>query len=52
VHFAGVTAHPNQLWVTQPARQMIWKLEAETNGLRVLISDNDSKFTRTLDAHL
>jgi hypothetical protein len=26
VHFAGVTAHPNQSWVTQQARQLIWKL--------------------------
>jgi transposase InsO family protein len=50
VHLAGVTAHPNQIWVTQQARQLIWKLEAETTGLRVLIHDNDSKFTSTFDA--
>ena len=50
VHFAGVTAQPNQLWVTQQARQMIWKLEAETTGLRVLIHDNDRKFISTFDA--
>ena len=50
VHLAGVTAHPNQLWVTQQARQMIWKLEAETSGLKILLHDNDRKFTKTFDA--
>jgi hypothetical protein len=49
VHFAGVTPHPNQLWVTQQARQMIWKLEAETSVLRILLHDNDCKFTKTFD---
>jgi hypothetical protein len=50
VHLAGVTAHPNQHWVTQQARQMIWKLEAEVTGLHVLIHDNDRKFTASFDA--
>jgi len=49
VHFAGVTAHPNQHWVTQQARQMVWKLEASATELRVLIHDNDRKFTSAFD---
>ena len=50
VHLAGVTANPNQHWVTQQARQLIWKLEAEATGLHVLIHDNDRKFTTSFDA--
>jgi hypothetical protein len=50
VHLAGVTAHPNQHWVTQQARQLIWKLETEATGLHVLIHDNDRKFTTAFDA--
>ncbi len=50
VHFAGVTAHPNQHWVTQQGRQLIWKLEAETTGVSFLIHDNDRKFTASFDA--
>ncbi len=29
---------------------MLWKLEAEATGLRVLIHDNDRKFTKIFDA--
>ena len=49
-HLAGVKAHPNQKWVTQPARQLIWKLDAETSGLKILLHNNDCKFTKTFDA--
>jgi putative transposase len=27
VHFAGCTAHPDNAWITQQARQMMWELE-------------------------
>ena len=27
VHLAGCTAHPNQQWVTQQARQLVWELD-------------------------
>jgi hypothetical protein len=50
VHLAGVTAHPNQHWVTQQARQLIWNLETEAAELQVLIHDNDRKFTASFDA--
>ncbi len=36
VHLAGITAHPDQIWVTQQARQLIWELEPDATGLRVL----------------
>jgi transposase InsO family protein len=50
VHFAGVTAHPNQIWVTQQARQLIWKLADQPTSFRCLIHDNDRKFTKAFDA--
>ena len=50
IHFAGCTAHPNQHWVTQQARQLVWELEERDPGIRFLIHDNDVKFTTSFDA--
>jgi hypothetical protein len=49
VHLAGITANPNSAWVTQQARQFVWKLEEEDAHLRFLIHDRDSKFTDVFD---
>lgn len=49
VHFAGCTAHPNNAWVTQQARQVMWALEDREPGIRFLIRDNDQKFSRAFD---
>jgi putative transposase len=49
VHLAGVTANPNQLWVTQQARQLVWQLDDRESPLRFLIHDNDGKFTAAFD---
>ena len=49
VHFAGVTTNPNQLWVTQQARQLMWKLHEQDASLRFLIHDNDTKFSKSFD---
>jgi len=49
VHFAGITDHPNDIWVTQQARQLIWKLDGRKSLLRFLIHDKDRKFTRRFD---
>jgi putative transposase len=49
VHFAGCTAHPNDAWVTQQARQVMWELAAREPGIRFLIRDNDQKFTQAFD---
>jgi hypothetical protein len=50
VHFSGITAHPNEIWVTQQARQLVWKLDARESPLHFLIHDNDRKFTSAFDA--
>ena len=49
IHFAGCTAHPNKLWVTQQARQLIWKLDEQESKTRFLIHDRDTKFSRSFD---
>jgi transposase InsO family protein len=50
VHLAGCTAHPDQHWVTQQARQVAWTLADRSEPVRVLIRDRDQKFTRSFDA--
>ena len=50
VHFAGCTANPNSLWVTQQARQATWMLPERADAVRFLIRDRDSKFTNGFDA--
>jgi len=49
VHFAGITSNPNQVWITQQARQLIWKLREQDASLRFLIHDNDTKFSKSFD---
>lgn len=49
VHFAGCTAHPNNAWVTQQARQVMWALEDREPSIRFLIRDKDKKFTEAFD---
>lgn len=49
VHFAGCTAHPDNAWITQQARQMIWELEERDPAIRFLIRDNDKKFSHAFD---
>ncbi len=49
VHFAGCTAHPDNAWVTQQARQVLWELEDRELPMRFLIHDNDTSFTQAFD---
>jgi putative transposase len=49
IHFAGCTAHPNTRWVTQQARQMLWRLEEAGTSIRYLIHDRDKKFPQAFD---
>ncbi len=50
VHFAGITTNPDQTWVTQQARQLVWELTDREKPLRFLIHDNDSSFCQAFDA--
>ena len=49
VYLAGVTSHPNGLWVAQQARQFVWQLEERDGEFRHLIHDRDSKYTNGFD---
>ena len=50
VCFAGVTSNPDSMWVTQQARQIVWRLKDNESSMRFLIRDNDSKFSESFDA--
>jgi len=50
VYLAGCTAHPDEEWVTQQARQVAWTLAERAEPVRFLIRDHDSKFTSGFDA--
>ena len=50
IHFAGVTSNPNQTWITQAARQLVWDLHDRGRGLQFLIHDNDCSFSKGFDA--
>jgi putative transposase len=49
VHFASCTAHPNNVWITQQARQMMWELEDRDPAIQFLIRDNDKKYSHAFD---
>jgi len=50
VRFAGITSNPNEIWITQQARQLIWELQESDRPLRFLIHDNDRKFSIKFDS--
>jgi putative transposase len=50
VHVVGVTTHPTGAWVAQQARNLLMNLEQQTDELRFLLRDRDTKFTAAFDA--
>jgi putative transposase len=50
IHLAGCTQHPTATWVTQQARQLVWKLQVEGRVLRFLLHDRDAKFPTSFHA--
>jgi putative transposase len=49
VHLAGCTTRPNDVWVTQQARNLSMGLAETGNDFRFLIHDRDTKFTAAFD---
>ena len=52
VHVLGVTANPDQRWVTQVARNFCAKLQEAGQRFLFCIRDRDTKFTVSFDAVL
>jgi hypothetical protein len=50
VHFAGCTTNPDEMWVNQQARQIVWQCGERETPIRFLLRDRDSKFTSTFDS--
>ena len=49
VYLAGITAHPDGMWVAQQARQHVWEIAESETSFRFLIHDRDRKFTACID---
>ena len=49
IHFAGCPAQPDNAWITQQARQVMWKLDEREPAIHFLIRDNDKKFSHAFD---
>jgi transposase InsO family protein len=49
VHVAAVTAHPNSVWVTQQARNLVYSFEDRSAPVRFLIRDRDAKYSGPFD---
>ena len=50
IRILGVTAHPNNAWVTQQARNLLTDLGERAETVKFLLCDRDTKFTAAWDA--
>jgi len=49
IRILGVTAHPDNAWVTQMARNLMMDLEEHVASIKFLLRDRDTKFTAAFD---
>ncbi len=49
VYLAGCTVQPTAAWVTQQARQLMWKLQEKGQAVGFILHDRDAKFPISFD---
>ena len=49
VHVLGVTPHPDGIWATQQARNLLMGLEERVGRVWLLLRDRDAKFAAAFD---
>ena len=49
IRILGVTAHPNDAWVTQMARNLLMDIDGQVESIKFLLRDRDTKFTAAFD---
>jgi putative transposase len=49
IEFVAATNHPNSLWVTQQARNLLMTLDDRKQSFRFLLHDRDRKFSGSFD---
>ena len=49
IRILGVTAHPNDAWVTQLARNLLMDLDEQATSIKFLLRDRDATFTTAFD---
>jgi putative transposase len=52
VHIAGLTAHPDRVWMTQQARNLAIIFGEQSVAPKILLRDHDTKFVGEFDAIL
>src|SRR5664279_418492 len=52
IRILGVTAHPDNAWVTQQAQNLLMDLDQRAESIKFLLRDRDIKFTSADDAVL
>jgi putative transposase len=50
IRILGVTAHPDNTWVTQMARNLMMDLDEHVESVKFLLRDRDSNITAAFDA--
>src|SRR5664279_4991923 len=50
IRILGVTAHPDNAWVTQQTRNLLMDLDQRAESIKFLLRDRDIKFTAAWDA--
>ena len=48
IRILGVTAHPDNAWVTQMARNLLMDVDEHVESIKFLVRDRDTKFTASL----